>query len=189
MPRPRLSECERQVPTSDIATVCCFWCGQRGHFWKDKFENKRCTNQPKLAAAGGGGAVPQREQEKEDKHGQHSNAQRDSIPQLAENKKRAEEKTLTENAKNSESKEKALQPRSAWAQNERGDQKQLQKLEDVKETKALEAAQIKILALEQKFTEAQLKVTVMEKERGYAEEIGGVAKLSREHTETTAAAR
>src|SRR5271170_1563036 len=50
MPRPRLSDCERQVPTRDRATVHCFWCGQRGHFWYDKFTSKRCTNQPKLTA-------------------------------------------------------------------------------------------------------------------------------------------
>ena len=36
-------------------------------------------------------------------------------------------------------------------------------------TNALEAAQLKILALEQKFTEAQLKITAMEKEREAAQ--------------------
>src|ERR1700679_3731168 len=63
MPRPRLSDCERQVPTKDRASVHCFWCGQRGHFWYDKFTSKRCTNQPKLTAAVGvGGGVQQRQE-------------------------------------------------------------------------------------------------------------------------------
>ena len=75
MPRPRLSECERQVHTNDRATVCCFWCGQRGHFWYDKFEKKRCSNQPKLASGGGG--AQQREQD--EKQGQQSS--RESIAQ------------------------------------------------------------------------------------------------------------
>ena len=184
MPPPRLSDCERQVPTSDIATVCCFWCGQRGHFWYDKYEKKKCTNQPKLAAVGGGGAQ-QREKEKEDKKGQQgSYAQRDSafernsvellappvVPRSAQTTSATEAKAMAENAKRTESKEKAQQPRSVWAQIEHSDHRQLQRFDDVKEaTNALEAAQLKILALEQKFTEAQLKITAMEKEREAAQ--------------------
>ena len=144
MPPPRLSDCERQVPTRDIATVCCFWCGQRGHFWYDKYEKKKCTNQPKLAAVGGGGAQ-QREKEKEDKKGQQgSYAQRDSafernsvellappvVPRSAQTTSATEAKAMAENAKRAESKEKAQQPRSVWAQIEHSDHRQLQRFDD-----------------------------------------------------------
>ena len=191
MPAPRLSECARQVPTSDIATVCCFWCGQRGHFWYDKFEKKRCTNQPKLAKAGGGGYGAQ-QREQEDKHGRQS-SQRDNVleqdrsalmaspvvPRLAENSARVEARALlAEIAEKAESKEKSQQPRGVWAQNAHGDQRELQKLiDDVKEaSKALVAAQNNILALEQKFTAAQLKITAMEKERAEAKKRTGVLR-------------
>ena len=88
MPRPRLSDCERQVPTKDRASVHCFWCGQRGHFWYDKFTSKRCTNQPKLTAAVGVGGGAQQRQE--------SGAENKS----AESKDRKESQEIKERAAN-----------------------------------------------------------------------------------------
>lgn len=42
--RNQLDWCVRQQPSTDPRTGPCYWCGQIGHFWRDKLKKTKCTN-------------------------------------------------------------------------------------------------------------------------------------------------